>query len=419
MALLVTGGAGYIGSHIVKELVRSGYHPIVFDNLSEGHRKAIHGGHLVEGDLKSFDALHRLFTSYKIDGVFHMAACCYVGESVKEPQKYYLNNLLGTLNLLRAMLEFNVRRIIFSSSAATYGVPQYLPLDEGHACEPISPYGKSKWFIEQIMFDYARSHGLQPVMLRYFNAAGADPEGDLGEAHRIETHLIPLVLKVALKQKQQVRVFGTDYPTEDGTCIRDFIHVTDLAKAHVLAYEKHFREPKIFNLGSGKGFSVREVIEVCEKVTGAEIKAVDAPRRPGDPPSLVASNDRAVEELGWRHELGDLGTMVETAWQWHRKHPNGYTDETEAQKEFFGEIAIRMGFITHEQLDEGLKLQKDMDRKGTHKLLGMLMLQEGMLSNSQLIQILKYMETKAKQKVAQGAAPADETDSGAREQKED
>lgn len=398
MALLVTGGAGYIGSHLVKELARSGYHPIVLDNLSEGHRKAIHGGHLVEGDLKSFDELHRLFTTYKIDGVFHLAACCYVGESVEDPQKYYLNNLMGTLNLLRAMLEFGVRRIVFSSTAATYGVPQYLPIDEKHACAPISPYGKSKCYIEEIMFDYAKTNSLEPVILRYFNAAGADPEGDLGEAHRVETHLIPLALKVALGQRQKVQVFGTDYPTDDGTCIRDYIHVTDLAKAHVLAYERHYHEPEIFNLGSGKGFSVREVIEVCRKVTGQKIEEADAPRRPGDPPSLVASSERAMEVLGWIPELGDLETMVETAWRWHGKHPNGYTDETEAQKEFFGEIAIRMGFITHEQLDEGLRLQKEMDRQGTHKLLGMLMLQEGMLSNSELIQILKYMEAKAKQK---------------------
>jgi UDP-glucose 4-epimerase len=299
------------------------------------------------------------------------------------------------------MLEFGVKRIIFSGTAATYGIPEYLPIDENHPCAPISPYGKSKWYVEQIMFDYARSHGLQPVALRYFNAAGADPEGELGEAHRIETHLIPLALKVALGQKEKVRIFGTDYPTEDGTCVRDYIHVTDLAKAHVLAYEKHYREPQVFNLGSGKGFSVREVIEVCRKVTGQKIKAVDAPRRSGDPPALVASSDKAVKELGWKPELGKLEAMVKTAWHWHRKHPNGYTDETEAQKELFGEIAIRMGFITHEQLDTALKLQREMDRKGTHELLGMLMLQEGILSNSQLIQILKYMEAKAKQNTPQ------------------
>jgi len=398
MAVLVTGGAGYIGSHLVLELAKSGYHPIVFDNLSEGHSKAIRGGHLVEGDLKNFDHLHRLFTNFKIDAVFHMAACCYVGESMDDPQKYYLNNLLGTLNLLRAMLEFDVRRIIFSSTAATYGVPEYLPLDEKHSCVPISPYGKSKWFIEQIMLDYAKSHGLKPVMLRYFNAAGADSEGDLGEAHRVETHLIPLVLKVALKQKKQVKIFGTDYETDDGTCIRDYIHVTDLARAHVLAYEKHYAEPVIFNLGSGVGFSVREVVEVCEKVTGVSIKTVDSRRRLGDPASLVASNEKAMKELGWKPEFGDLETMVRTAWVWHRKHPNGYTDETEVQKEFFGEIAIRMGFITHEQLDEALKLQKQIDKEGSHELLGVLLLREGMLSNSQLIQILKYMETKARQR---------------------
>jgi UDP-glucose 4-epimerase len=405
MALLVTGGAGYIGSHLVKELVTSGYHPIVLDNLSEGHRKAIHGGHLVEGDLKNFDEIHRLFTNYRIDGVFHLAACCYVGESVEDPQKYYLNNLLGTLNLLRGMLEFDVKRLIFSSTAATYGVPEYLPLDERHRCVPISPYGKSKWYIEEVMLDYARAHALCPVMLRYFNAAGADPEGDLGEAHRVETHLIPLALKVALGQAPEIEVYGTDYPTGDGTCIRDYIHVTDLARAHVLAYEKHFNEPQIFNLGSGRGFSVREVLEVCRKVTGCEIREADGPRRPGDPPSLVAGCERAMKSLAWKPELGDLTVMVETAWRWHQKHPNGYTDETEAQKEFFGEIAIRMGFVSHEQLDEALRLQKEMDRKGTHKLLGMLMLTEGMLSNSQLIQILKYMEAKAKQ----GARPAGST----------
>ncbi len=398
MALLVTGGAGYVGSHLVKELAGASYHPIVFDNLSEGHRNAIHGGHLVEGDLKSFEDLHRLFSSYRIDAAFHFAARCYVDESVENPQKYYLDNVLGTLNLLRAMLEFDVRRIVFSSSAATYGVPEYLPIDEKHPRRPISPYGKSKWFVEEIMLDYARAHGLQPVILRYFNAAGADPEGDIGEAHRVETHLIPLILKVALGQKRHLKVYGTDYPTEDGTCIRDFIHVTDLAKAHLLAYEKGFEEPEIFNLGSGKGFSVRQVVEVCEKVTGKKIETIDTPRRPGDPPQLVASSDKAAKLLGWKPELGAIEEIVETAWRWHCKHPNGYTEETEKQKELFGEIAIRMGFITHEQLEDALKLQKEMDRKGTHIILGMLMLTEGMLSNSQLIQILKYMDAKAKQR---------------------
>lgn len=398
MALLVTGGAGYIGSHLVKGLVRSGYHPIVLDNLSEGHRKAIHGGHLVEGDLRHFDKLHHLFSSFRIDAVFHLAARCYVRESVEDPQRYYLNNVFGTLNLLRAMLEFDVKQMIFSSSAAIYGTPDYLPIDERHPCKPISPYGKSKFYIEEIMLDYARAHGLTPVILRYFNAAGADPDGDMGEAHRIETHLIPLVLKVALKQAQEVEIYGTDYPTGDGTCVRDYIHVTDLAKAHVLAFEKHYKDPQVFNLGSGRGFSVKEVVEVCRKVTGAEIKTVDAPRQPGDPPSLVASSDRARNELGWEPQLGTLQTMVETAWHWHQRHPNGYTDETEAQKEFFGEIGIRMGFINHDQLDEALKHQKELDRMGTHEMLGMIMLSEGMLSNSQLIQILKYMETKAKQR---------------------
>ncbi|MFH1422398.1 MAG: UDP-glucose 4-epimerase GalE [Planctomycetota bacterium] len=398
MAVLVTGGAGYIGSHLVKALVESGYHPIAFDNLSEGHRSAVRGGHIVEGDLKNFNDLHRVFTNYKIDGVFHLAARCYIEESVTDPQTYYLNNLLGTLNLLRAMIEFNCKNIIFSSSCATYGSPEYLPLDEDHPLKPISPYGRSKLYAEEVMLDYARSYGVVPVILRYFNAAGADAEGEIGEAHRVETHLIPITIKVILGQKDSIKVYGTDYDTPDGTCIRDYVHVSDIASVHIAAYEKHLKKPLILNIGTGKGNSVLEVIKTVEKITGKKVKTEFTERRAGDPSTLTATVDKAKKELNWEPMYTDLESIVETAWRWSKNHPNSYADESKAQKEYFGEIAIKKGFISHEDLEKCLFIQKEMDKLGTHKLLGMIMLNEGVLSNEQLIEILRYMEEKGHKK---------------------
>lgn len=392
MSVLVTGGAGYIGSHLVKALVKAGYQVVVFDNLSEGHAGAVKGGHLVEGDLKDFNSLHRVFTTFRIETVFHLAAKCYVEESVRDPQSYYLNNLSGTLNLLRAMIEFGCKTVIFSSSCSVYGSPEYLPLDEDHPLRPISPYGRSKLYSEEVMLDYARAHGIFPVILRYFNAAGADPEAEIGEAHRVETHLVPAVLKVALGQKESINIYGTDYETSDGTCVRDYVHVSDIASAHIAAYEKHFKRPVILNIGTGRGHSVLEVIRVSEKVTGKKIPTVSVPRRAGDPATLVAAAERAAKELNWEPKYPELDTIITTAWKWFRKHPNGYADETQAQREYFGEMVIRKGFITREQLEKGLSLQKDMDKLGTHKLIGMIMLDEGILSSGQLIEILKYME---------------------------
>jgi UDP-glucose 4-epimerase len=402
MSVLVTGGVGYIGSHLVKALVKAGYQPIVFDNLSEGHREAVRGAHLIEGDLRDFNALHRIFTSFKIETVFHLAAKCYVEESISDPQSYYLNNLLGTLNLLRAMIEFGCKTVIFSSSCSVYGSPEYLPLDEDHPLHPISPYGRSKLYGEEVMLDYARAHGIFPVILRYFNAAGADPEGEIGEAHRVETHLIPLTLKVALGQKDSIKVYGTDYETPDGTCIRDYIHVSDIATAHIAAHEKHFKRPVILNIGTGRGHSVLEVIKTSEKVTGKKIATLFAPRRPGDPATLVATAERAVKELNWEPKYAELESIISTAWKWNKKHPNGYADETEAQKEYFGQIAIKKGFISHEQLEKSLSLQKETDKLGSHKLIGMIMLSEGILSSGQFIEILKYMEESSIRKPSKG-----------------
>jgi UDP-glucose 4-epimerase len=402
MSVLVTGGAGYIGSHLVKALVRAGHQPVVLDNLSEGHREAVKGARLSEGDLRDFNALHRVFTNFKVETVFHLAAKCYVEESVHDPQSYYLSNLLGTLNLLSAMIEFGCKTIIFSSSCSVYGSPEYLPLDEDHPLRPISPYGRSKLYAEEIMLDYARAHGIFPVILRYFNAAGADPESEIGEAHRVETHLIPAALKVALGQKDSIKVYGTDYETSDGTCIRDYIHVTDIANAHIAAQEKHFKRPVILNIGTGRGHSVLEVVRCSEKITGKKVATVFAPRRPGDPATLVAAAERAAKELNWEPKYTELDTIIGTAWKWSKKHPNGYADETEAQREYFGEMTIKKGFVTREQLEKSLSLQKDMDKLGTHKLIGMIMLTEGILSSGQLIEMLKYMEEASIRKPSNG-----------------
>jgi len=326
--ILVTGGAGYIGSHTVKRLVTDGRDCVVFDNLSEGHRSAVPEERLVVGDLASPDDLRELFASHAIESVVHFAANCYVGESVTHPEKYYFNNVVATLNLLRAMREAGVDRVIFSSSAATYGIPRESPISESHPTAPINPYGHSKRIVEQVLEAYARAYGLRYVSLRYFNAAGADPEGRLGEDHAPETHLVPLAIDAALGTAPPLRIFGTDYDTPDGTCVRDYIHITDLADAHVRALD--FLEAgganAVFNLGNERGYSVREVIATVERVSGRKVPSIEAARREGDPPELVAASTRARAELGWKPRLGDLDTIVETAWRWRRDHPDGYGD---------------------------------------------------------------------------------------------
>jgi UDP-glucose 4-epimerase len=327
--ILVTGGAGYIGSHVVKELLRQGHKPIVFDNLQTGHRKTTKDALFIEGDLSDQKKLKETFQAYQIDTVIHFAADSLVGESVQNPLKYFNNNVKNSLNLIEIMEEFKVKKIVFSSSAAVYGEPKEIPITEEHSCAPTNPYGETKWIFEKVLQAYHDSKKLNFISLRYFNAAGADPEGELGEDHSQETHLIPLIIRAALAGTS-VPVYGTDYNTPDGTCIRDYIHVTDLANAHILALRKLEKEKMsgIYNLGNGNGYSVREVIETVKKVTGRKVAAVDSPRRPGDPARLVASSDKIKKELGWIPKYPDLETIVETAWEWHRKHPKGYDDKS-------------------------------------------------------------------------------------------
>ncbi len=327
--ILVTGGAGYIGSHVVKELLRQGHKPIVFDNLQTGHRKTTKDALFIEGDLSDQKKLKETFQAYQIDTVIHFAADSLVGESVQNPLKYFNNNVKNSLNLIEIMEEFKVKKIVFSSSAAVYGEPKEIPITEEHPCAPTNPYGETKWIFEKVLQAYHNSKKLNFISLRYFNAAGADPEGELGEDHSPETHLIPLVIKAAL-HGVPVPVYGTDYNTPDGTCIRDYIHVTDLANAHILALRKLDQEKisGMYNLGNGNGYSVREVIETVKKVTGGKVAAADSPRRPGDPARLVASSEKIRKELGWTPKYPDLETIVETAWEWHRKHPKGYDDKS-------------------------------------------------------------------------------------------
>jgi len=316
--ILVVGGAGYVGSHTAKGLLDGRYDIVVFDNLSQGHRELVLGDNFVEGDLLDADSLRRAFERYPIDAVMHFAALTAVGESVRDPQAYYRNNVTGTLNLLEAMREHNVRKLVFSSSAAVYGDPNQVPIPEGHPKLPVNPYGRTKWMMEQILNDCDRAYGLRSIALRYFNAAGSDPEGDIGEWHEPETHLIPIVLEAALGGRPHVEIFGTDYDTPDGTCIRDYIHVVDLAAAHLLALE-HLTAgggSGAFNLGTGEGHSVREVIDVCREVSGREIPVSEGARRPGDPPRLVADPSWARDGLRWEARHPQLSEIVETAWTW-------------------------------------------------------------------------------------------------------
>jgi len=320
--ILVTGGAGYIGSHTVKELLRAGHDVVVFDNLSTGHREFVLARHFFQGDLLNPQDLEHVFSQYKIDAVLHFAAATSVPESVENPEKYYRVNVLGTLNLLSAMVKAGVKHLVFSSSAAVYGDPQKIPIPEDHPKNPKNPYGRTKWMMEQAIYDYAEAYGLKAVCLRYFNAAGSDPEGEIGEWHDPETHLIPIVLEVALGKRPYLEIFGTDYETADGTPVRDYIHVCDLAKAHVLALQQLLSGHSLsfaYNLGIGRGYSVKEVLEVCRRVTGREIPAQAAPRRLGDPAILVADPTRAQNDLGWQPRYTTLEPIVETAWNWMLK----------------------------------------------------------------------------------------------------
>ncbi|MDQ6912353.1 MAG: UDP-glucose 4-epimerase GalE [Verrucomicrobiota bacterium] len=323
MKILVVGGAGYIGSICSELLLDEGYDVTIFDNLTEGHRRAIdQRAKFVEGDLGDRAAIDRALVRQKPHAVMHFAANALVGESMENPSKYFRNNIGNGLNLLDAMIAADVRRLVFSSTCATFGPPERVPIDETMPQRPINPYGESKLSFERILHWYGQIHGLQFVSLRYFNAAGASE--NFGEDHRQETHLIPNVLKVALGDKLQVEIFGTDYDTPDGTCIRDYIHILDLSRAHILALTAPKSE--FYNLGTGGGSSVREVIDACRKITGKEIPTLEKPRRPGDPPRLIAASEKIKRELGWQPKFQDIEAIVESAWKWHQKFPRGYED---------------------------------------------------------------------------------------------
>ena len=319
--ILVVGGAGYIGSHTNKELTKRGYSTVVYDNLIYGHKESVRDGILEIGDLADGGRLDEVFEKYPIEAVIHFAAYAYVGESVKEPSKYYNNNVINTIHLLDTMRKYGVNNIIFSSTCATYGVPAKVPITEDMPQSPINPYGATKLMIERVMADYHAAYGLNYCCLRYFNAAGADPECEIGESHDPETHLIPLILMAAAGDREAISIFGTDYETEDGTCVRDYIHVTDLADAHIraLEYLKNGGESGCFNLGNGKGESVRHVIETVKKVTERNICVKEEARRPGDPPVLIGSAEKAERVLGWKPRYGDIETIVRHAWEWYQK----------------------------------------------------------------------------------------------------
>jgi len=319
--ILVTGGAGYIGSHVVKALADQGFAVVVIDNLSKGHREAVLAGDLIEGDLADTALLDRVFEQYHPDAVMHFAAFIEVGESVREPLKYYRNNAANAINLLSAMERHGVENCIFSSTAAVYGIPEAVPISESQPVRPINPYGQSKAFVEKVLGDASDTGRLRYVSLRYFNAAGADPGGRIGERHIPESHLIPLTLKAAKGERQCITVFGTDYSTPDSTCIRDYIHVTDLADAHLLALDHLLQKggSKAFNCGYGHGYSVREVIDAARRITAVDIPVETAARRPGDPPSLVADSTELRRTLGWTPRHDDLDYIVRTAWEWEKK----------------------------------------------------------------------------------------------------
>lgn len=321
MSILICGGAGYIGSHINKLLAKSGYDTIVYDSLIYGHKEAVKWGKFIQSDLADTSALDKVFTENKIDAVFHFAAFAYIGESVNEPAKYYINNVVNTINLLEAMRRHGCNKIVFSSTCATYGVPEVVPITEDMPQNPINPYGATKLMVERIFKDYSKAYGLKFAALRYFNAAGADSECEIGENHNPETHIIPLVIDAAYGKQPDIKVFGTDYPTRDGTCIRDYIHVSDLADAHLkaLEYLDNGGESNFFNLGNELGTTVLEVIASVKKVTGKDFKVTIADRRAGDPPVLVGSGKRAQEILGWKPEFADIDIIVKHAIEWYKK----------------------------------------------------------------------------------------------------
>lgn len=325
MNILVTGGAGYIGSHTLKRLLQRGHQVWAYDNLSMGHREAVPTGNLIVADLKDLDHLDHVLIQHRIEAVVHFAASAFVGESVTAPAKYYQNNVVNTLNLLDRLRKHGIGKFVFSSTCATYGIPEQVPIAEESPQKPINPYGRTKLMVEQALADYRSAYGWGYATLRYFNAAGASPDGDIGEDHTPETHLIPLICQTILGQRPYVEIFGTDYPTADGTCIRDYIHVDDLAEAHILALEKLQPGTEFkLNLGIGLGYSVKEVIQAVERVSGKKVTVKESPRREGDPAELIAAPAKAIRELSWKPRYRDIESLLETAWNWHRTHPRGY-----------------------------------------------------------------------------------------------
>ena len=318
MNILVVGGAGYIGSHMVKQLANNGHDVVTLDNLSCGYREAVKYGEFVQGDLGDPSVLDYIFSNYDIDAVMHFAAFIEVAESVRDPAKYYRNNVINTTVLLDAMIQHDIEYFIFSSTAAIFGEPDYTPIDETHSKKPINPYGRSKLMVEQILQDYENAYGLKSTCLRYFNAAGADPDGELGERHEPESHLIPLILQAASGRRATIRVFGNDYPTEDGTCVRDYIHIVDLCTAHALAldYMLQTGSSAHYNLGNGRGFSVQQVIDAVHEITGKDFDVTQDARRPGDPAVLVADSSLAKQRLGWQPKYDSLESIISTAWRW-------------------------------------------------------------------------------------------------------
>ena len=323
--VLVTGGAGYVGAHACKALAAAGYQPVVYDNLVHGHEQAVRWGPLERGELSDRLRLDEVFDRHRPDAVMHFAAFTAVGESVSDPGKYYRNNVAGSLALIEATAAHGVDRLVFSSTAATYGLPGRIPITEDAPNNPINPYGRSKLMIEQILFDFEAAHGLKSAIMRYFNAAGASPDGEIGECHDPETHLIPLALDAITGKGPELTVFGSDYPTPDGTCVRDYIHVSDLAEAHVAALDRLAGggATRVYNLGTGSGVSVREILNAIEKVTGKAVPHCLGPRRPGDPPVLVSDPSRARAELGWDAGMSDIETIIATAWAWHQRAAGG------------------------------------------------------------------------------------------------
>lgn len=326
LKVLVTGGAGYIGSQVALDLAREGHDPVILDNLGKGHREAVIKGTFIQGEISDFDLVTEVIAREKVEAVIHLAAHSLVGESVKDPAKYFRNNIGNGQALLDALVAGGVKYLVFSSTAAVYGEPEQVPIPEDHPKNPTNPYGFSKLTFEGILQFYEQAYGLRFMSLRYFNAAGADPEAEIGEDHHPESHLIPIVLQTALGARDHLELYGTDYPTPDGTCVRDYIHVADLSQAHLLALKALAAggNSAIYNLGNGQGYSNKEVIETARRVTGKEIRVLDGPRRPGDPAVLVASSAKIKAELGWNPKYPDLEQIIATAWRWHQSHPQGY-----------------------------------------------------------------------------------------------